>query len=164
MVTINLLPWREKQAQFEKRELLKILGVGLLGAALLILGGDRYIASQQQATQDRIEKLKKEIIWRQGLKNVSQLKGAGLATQHNDALELFRRLNDVPSSEVCFEQVKKSKQGVELIGMTSSAEQLTQFLQATTMASYFSELKITQLQQQDSQHVKFRLFGKLNAL
>ena len=164
MVTINLLPWREKQARYEKHELLKMICAGLFAAALLILSGDRYLASEQQAAQERVEKLKKEIVWRQGLMGASQAKRNGSVIPHSDTFEFFRRLNEARARDVCFEQIKKSKQGIEFMGLTNSAEQLTQFLQTTTVASYFSELKINQLQPQDSQQLKFRLFGKLNAL
>jgi Tfp pilus assembly protein PilN len=158
MVNINLLPWREKQARYEMRVLMYTVPGAAACALLLLLCGDRHLSGQQKVLAERIVNLKKELIWREGLaKNHSQ-RNATVAVQE-DAFQFFERLNEVDTQKVCFEQIKKGKSGIELMGFASTSEQLTAFLRTSSLSSYFGEVKINQLQQVDGQ-LRFNLLGK----
>ena len=157
MVTINLLPWREKQARYEKRVLMYVVSGSMACALLMLVCADRYLSVQQQAIMEHIENLKKELIWREGLSH--HVLQQNVATPQENPFDFFRRLNETGAREVCFEQIKKSKSGIELIGFARSSEQLTAFLQTSSLTAYFSELKVNRLQQQSGQ-LKFNLMGK----
>lgn len=162
MVTINLLPWREKAARYEKQQLQIMLVATVVFVLLTLVCGDRYLNYQQQFIAEQISQLKKEREWRTGLLKVNSAQQS--FTSQTDALDFFRRLNEVHTADVCFEKIKKTRDGIEFSGLTNSAEQLTRFLQTASIAAYFPEIKITQLQQYNGQQVKFRLLGKLNAV
>lgn len=161
MVNMNLLPWREKQARYELRALMYLILGAAVSAWFMLVCGDRYLSYQQGASAERIEHLKKELNWRAGLANHLQHQEALIP--QSDIFDLFQRLNESDSREVCFEQIKKSKSGIELMGMANSPEQLTAFLQTSSLTAYFAELKINQLQQTDGQ-LKFYLLGKAHAV
>lgn len=157
MVNINLLPWRAKQARYEKQILLYLLGGAIICALVIVMGCDQYLSSRQQATSKNLEKLKKELVWREGLANhINQQP----ALPHENPLLFFQRLNEVNAQEVCFNQIKKTKSGIELIGIANSSDQLSTFLQQSSFAKHFAELKVNQLQQQQSGQLKFHLLGK----
>ncbi len=161
MVTINLLPWREQQTRYEKRVLMYVILGAAACALFILLCCDRYLSYQKDASVERVEHLKKELSWRQGLANYLQ-QPAKLLPQNN-VFDFFQRLNESDSREVCFEQIKKNKSGIELRGLASSSEQLTAFLQSSPLAAYFAELKINQLQQVNGQ-LKFNILGKAHAV
>lgn len=161
MVNINLIPWREQQALYERRTLLQLLIGSILGALLILVVADRYLAHQQDTQAQHLEHFKKELIWREGLVNRTQVTNA--FTSYDKLDDFFQRLNEVDTQQVCFQQIKKTKLGIEMMGIATSPELLTVFLQTSTMSSYFSELKINQLRQ-GSGELQFNLLGKLNAI
>lgn len=161
MVTINLLPWREKQARYERRVLIYAMFGALLFAMLVLWCVDRYLSGQQDEFARRAENLTKEINWRVGL--VSDAQSLQSAFPNDHAIDFFRRLNESGAQTVCFEQIKKTKSGVELMGYADSSEQLTVFLRTSPLTTYFGELKVNQLQQ-TGERLKFNLLGKTHAV
>lgn len=163
MVMLNLLPWRERAARHQKRSMQVMLLSASAASLFFLLCVDRYLSGQQTAVSEQIVQLKKEYEWRVGLFKANQ-ESQQAETSHASIVDLLRRLNESSEVDVCFEQIKKTKQGIEFMGLSETAEELTRFLQAAPVAAYFSELKIMQLQQMQGQRIKFRLLGKLNAV
>lgn len=160
MVTINLLPWRVKQARYEWRVSLMVIVGSMLCASLLLISANRYLVSQQQERLEQIAYLKKELLWREGLMNQM---AHPASRQRDNVIDFFRRLNEVNTQALCFEQIKRTKSGIDLIGFATSSEQLTVFLQTSSFSAYFAELKINQLQPQSGQ-LKFNVVGKAHAI
>lgn len=164
MVNLNLLPWREQQVRYERRILLTIVGCVSAAALLMVVIFDRCLYYQHQGVLSHLDQLKKEITWRAGLAKTSA-SPSNLAAMPNENLqEFFKRLNQMDTTNICLEQVSKTKETIEMKGIASSADQLTSFIHRSSLVSYFSEVKVKQLQPQNTNQLKFHLSGKLHAL
>lgn len=156
MVDFNLLPWRAARAKYELRVLVQMFMIALVFVGCVVLGIDRYWASQAQSIEEHINRLKSELVWRQKLAQQTQV--LSRATMPNKLVNFFQFINEIDAHAICFEQLKQQKNGIELIGLANTPEQLTQFLQTSSLAAYFSEVKINQLHAQNNQF-QFKLLG-----
>lgn len=72
---INLLPWREERREEQKQDFLKVLGVVVLFAGIIVFAGDRYYNGEIDLQVERNKYLEKEIkVLEQRIAEINQLK------------------------------------------------------------------------------------------
>jgi hypothetical protein len=151
MVNINLLAWREQESDYQKNILKKMLMLALVLAAIVNIVSHLMLAQQENKIQKRIDNINEEI------KTCSELKMP--AKQDQDFWkQMFAEKKAMKES--CFNEIKESDKGVIFAGRARSLSDLSAFLKHWRLLAFFSEIKVSLIEEDKKGGVRFMLEGK----
>lgn len=161
MVTINLLPWREKARLYQHKKNKKIvagvLGAMLFGTVILHVLAARYVNFLQQqnaAIEQELEQVTH--LAEEKMRGVQGENTQQHWLYYRDATRnLMRELGEKFATDVCFTEISRSKNRLFFSGHASSAANFTDFLAHWSAATLFSTIKIAYIKQVENRSVTF---------
>ncbi|KTD39325.1 Tfp pilus assembly protein PilN [Legionella nautarum] len=141
LVEINLLPWRQIKRNEEKKKFILILGLGFLLIILLCVLLHGGMASLTQGQNDRIQRLKEEIILVNGrITRIEQIKKRKeelikriffLQNIQNDGyliIHLFDELTKLIPQDAFLNRMQRNGEKVVLQGIAEFNEKITSLM------------------------------------
>lgn len=158
MSHINLLPWREKQRERDKKNYLVILGVcaALSASALLGFGHiiDLMVESQKQRNQFmenqislldlKIEKIKKIKEAKEQIEQRIVLIGQ-LQESRNVATRVMDELAKLAPPGVAFKTVTRKNDVIEIVGISESNNRLANFMRNIENSTTFIQGELSSI-------------------
>ena len=158
MVNINLLPWREEELKYQKKILKRIFIFAALLAITINIIGHIILSQQENAIQKRITD-NNEI-----LKNVNKMNATDVLSHADNALpditfigKIFSELGKIQQPMTCFTEIKNADQTFFFRGKAQSMQDLSNYLSHWKAATFFADIKIKQIKQQENGMVRFDL-------
>lgn len=168
MVTINLLPWRERAQIYQREITKKVLLSTIFLALLVILMAYIGLLWLEKKANKEIYVLKNEI---QNFANIKKTmeqqekmnskKGfiRDLYRYQEATRKLFAILEDKTEYEVCFTGILRKNNMMTFSGHASTALELTEFIKHWKATRLFSEIKVDVLEQTESHDMQFRFIA-----
>lgn len=159
MVAINLLPWRERQSEFQRQQILFAFAVVMLVVVFIILSYLSWYVYQKnnftrQLLQNRARLLR---VRSQASQNATEF------NNQNDAFRYHQRvlaaLQTASTFNLCISALNFTKTDFIFAGMASSSSELSAFLQTASLAAQFSEIQVVRLQAMPNGEVNFTCRG-----
>lgn len=144
MVDINLLPWREKTARYQRKITQAILIMPALAALCLYLLIHHVFNNRIADLQISIVHLKQQIAEAELYARTLKTSDEKPIFFDESAKRILLALSQKPL-DICFTDIKKLQNGVSFHGEAYPASAFAQFLLHEKMASLFSDIKIEQL-------------------
>lgn len=159
MVEINLLPWREEERRYQRKQIGMILLLALVVSIVPMLGIYINLLGQEKEWSARVASLRGQaerypVTLRTSLskKTITM----PFLQQHNKNKKLFDSLASTKADKLCFNKMVRIKQKIFFSGHAHSALDLTHFLLNWQALALFSEVKIEHMEKQKD-HLYFQL-------
>lgn len=158
MVEINLLPWRDYSARYQKKQMQILFALIFLVGVMCWLVMFASLSWQEKKVRVRIATLKQSIS-HYGLPSATVIKPGFhfLLNQRKKTIKLFHELAYLDEKNVCFTKMIRNKNKIYFSGQAHSAVELTYFLTHWQAGKLFSEVKIEQIEQQKNKPLQFRI-------
>lgn len=164
MVEINLLPWREYTRLYQAKQMKKILFLTLTLCVIPVTGMVLVLTWHEKQLHARITELKKETgryaVQKPLPAKQDRLDEAKTSKKYLDrqaaTQKFFGELASISAANLCFTSVTRVMNKITFSGNARSAVDLTDFLTHWQAASFFSEIKIEQIEQQGHAFMRFR--------
>lgn len=158
MVNINLLPWRDYELEYQKRNLFKISFMIIGLAALMGFSIHMVISRQEIAMQNRVALINQKL---NDYREQNQIADKPVSLIQNRPYgKIFFESKTMYQAMVCFTDIEKMNKTISFAGKARSLTGLTEFLLQWEAAYLFSEIQIKLIEQQENGLVKFGFQAK----
>lgn len=164
MVTINLLPWRLYERQYQLREIKKIVCIAIGLAFLLVVSlhmtlhfKEKHLVTCINLLKHNIKEVRHSVPSHQTITlEKYRVKTSVKRNKLGTLLFLLSQLNENP---VCFKSIERKNHIIKFSGIASSAMDLTTYLNPWNASPHFSEIKMKNITQQKQGEVQFEFDG-----
>lgn len=178
MIRINLLPVREIQAEFGRRQQLIIAGVSLGLTLALILGFYLFQSTRLSNLEDSLAELRKEIdvlnVQAKGVaelqKTISDLKGklkviVELTKKKTGPVRVMESLSAATPSRLWLTQFTETEGSLTIDGLAVDNRTIADFLKALSSSVYFNNVELVETTQVEKERIPLKKFSiKSNVL
>ncbi|MBA3662515.1 MAG: hypothetical protein H0W64_12355 [Gammaproteobacteria bacterium] len=158
MVEFNLLDWREAKYEFEQSEIKKIMLAFILLTLIIWLIAHLVLSLYLNHLNSKSLQYEAEREDNPGLITGERSFLTQLKLHQNDIIDLFEILHHPHQDALCFTSMRREDNKIIFKGVAASLADLTHFLKTWVNLKHFSEVKLQQIQWQES-NISFQLCG-----